>query len=151
MISLTLGSSESVSETKCEYEDVILIWRNKPAYSYNDVKAMAWYKEKYLIATWEEGKGFKEYSPYIGRLMQIRETGIKLKASKRSDSGSYWLSLTLASIRDTLEAIAPSSKCKPNITEEGSVLKAKVPSDGCGTPALSPKWKKKLARMSSKR
>ncbi|KAL3868605.1 hypothetical protein ACJMK2_041405 [Sinanodonta woodiana] len=149
MTSLALGSFESVSTAKCEYEDANLIWRNTPAYSLNDVKAMAWYKGKdSLIASWLEGKGFREYPPYIGRLMQIGETGIKLKRTNRSDSGSYWLSLTLASTDHKIEAVthlevkvAPSSQCKPNITEEGSVLKAQVPSVGCGIPPLSPKWK----------
>ncbi|KAK3596773.1 hypothetical protein CHS0354_038774 [Potamilus streckersoni] len=150
MTLLVLGLFESVSEAKCEYEDANLIWPNTGAYLFNDVKAMAWYKGKdSLIATWLEGKGFKEYDPYIGRLMQIGETGIKLKTVNRSDRGSYWLSLTLASTDHKLEAVthfevivAPSSKCKPTITDEGSILKAELPSsEGCGIPPLSPKWK----------
>ncbi|KAL3868600.1 hypothetical protein ACJMK2_041401 [Sinanodonta woodiana] len=149
MASFALGSFESVSAAKCEYEDANLTWRNTPAYSLNDVYAMAWYKgNDSLIASFEISKKFKEYPPYIGRVMQIEETGIQLKRTNRSDSGSYWLFLTLANQTIQLDAVthfevivAPSSHCKPNITEEGSRLKAQLPSEGCGTPPLSPKWK----------
>ncbi|KAK3584972.1 hypothetical protein CHS0354_009664 [Potamilus streckersoni] len=110
---------------------------------------MAWYNGKgSFMATWLEGKGFVEYPPYIGRLMQIGETGIKIKTATREDSGTYWLSLTIASGDHKLEAkthldvkVAPLSECKPRITRSGSVLKAELPSEGCGTPVLIPRWK----------
>ncbi|KAL3869641.1 hypothetical protein ACJMK2_042306, partial [Sinanodonta woodiana] len=144
LISLTVGSLES-----CEYDDANVIWRNTPEYSLSDVKAMSWYKGKgSLIATWLEGKGFVEYPPYIGRLMQIGETGIKIKTTSISDSGIYWLSLTLASVDHKLEAetnlevkVAPSKLCKPRITKEGSFIKADLPQEGCGVPHLRTKWK----------
>ncbi|KAL3869633.1 hypothetical protein ACJMK2_042298 [Sinanodonta woodiana] len=150
LISRILGSLDTFSEIKCEHEAANLIWRNTPAYSFDDVKAMAWYKGKdSLIATWMEGKGFVEYAPYIGRLMQIGETGIKIKTANRSDSGTYWLSLTLASVDHKLEAatslevkVAPSSECKPRITRAGSIMMAELPPEGCGTPYLTPKWKR---------
>ncbi|KAL3868601.1 hypothetical protein ACJMK2_041402 [Sinanodonta woodiana] len=149
MTSLALGSFESVSAATCEYKDAKLEWRNIPPYSVNDVKAISWYKGKDTrIATWLDGKGFKEDSPYNGRLTQIGETDLWLRAATRSDNGSYSFTLTFATTHRTLDAVthleviaAPSSQCKPNITEEGSILKAEVPSVGCGTPPLSPKWK----------
>ncbi|KAL3869580.1 hypothetical protein ACJMK2_042248 [Sinanodonta woodiana] len=150
LISLTFGSLDSVSESMCEYEDANLIWRNAPTYSLSDVKAMAWYKGKgSLIATWLEGKEFMEYHPYIGRLMQIGETGIKIRTANRSDSGIYWLSLTLASVDRKLEAatylevkVAPSKLCKPKITQEGPLIKADLPPEDCGIPHLRTKWKR---------
>ncbi|KAL3869630.1 hypothetical protein ACJMK2_042295 [Sinanodonta woodiana] len=150
LISKILGLLDNFSDVKCEHEDADLIWRNTPAYSLDDVKDMAWYKGKdSLIATWMEGKGFVEYAPYIGRLMQIGETGIKIKKANRSDSGTYWLSLTLASVDHKLEAathlevkVAPSSECKPIIARAGSNLMAKLPHEGCGTPYLTPRWKR---------
>ncbi|KAL3869643.1 hypothetical protein ACJMK2_042308 [Sinanodonta woodiana] len=149
LISLTFGSLDTVSEAICEYEDANLIWRNILNYSLSDIKAMAWYKGKYsLIATWVEKKGFMEYSPYIGRLMKIGETGIKIKTANISDSGIYWLSLTLASEYRKPEAstylevkVAPSKLCKPKITKEGSFIKADLPQEGCGIPHLRTKWK----------
>ncbi|KAL3869629.1 hypothetical protein ACJMK2_042294 [Sinanodonta woodiana] len=149
LISPTVGFFDTDSEAVCEYEDANLIWRNTPTYSLNDVKAMAWYKGKgSLIATWMEGKGFIEYAPYVGRLMQIGETGIKIMTTKRSDSGTYWLSLTLGSADHKLEAktdlvviVAPSSFCKPNLTREGSFLKADLPAVDCDTSRLTLQWK----------
>ncbi|KAL3869634.1 hypothetical protein ACJMK2_042299 [Sinanodonta woodiana] len=149
LISLTLGSFNTVSEAMCEYEDANLIWRNAPAYSPSDIKAIEWSKGKdSRIATWLEGKGFMEYPPYIGRLMQIGETGIKIKTANRSDSGIYRVSLTLASVAYKLEVatnldvkVAPSNLCKPRITQEGMFIKADLPHDGCGIPHLRTKWK----------
>ncbi|KAL3869588.1 hypothetical protein ACJMK2_042256 [Sinanodonta woodiana] len=149
LISLTLGLFDTVSEAKCEFEDANVTWRNTLEYSPSDVKAMAWYKGKgSLIATWLEGKGFMEYPPYIGRLMQIGATGITIRTANRSDSGIYFLSLTLASVDHKLEAatylevkVAPSTLCKPRITQEGPFIKADLPQEGCGIPHLRTNWK----------
>ncbi|KAL3869636.1 hypothetical protein ACJMK2_042301 [Sinanodonta woodiana] len=149
LISLTLGLFDTVSEAKCEFEDANVTWRNTLEYSPSDVKAMAWYKGKgSLIATWLEGKGFMEYPPYIGRLMQIGATGITIRTANRSDSGTYFLSLTLASVDHKLEAatylevkVAPSTLCKPRITQEGPFIKADLPQEGCGIPHLRTNWK----------
>ncbi|KAK3584973.1 hypothetical protein CHS0354_009665 [Potamilus streckersoni] len=155
-ISLVVGSFDSASEAKCEYEDANLIWLNMPSYSLSDVKAMAWYNGKgNLIASWLEGKGFVEYPPYMSRLIQIGETGIKIRTATRSDSGTYWLSLTLSSVDHKLEAathlevkVAPSNQCKPRITQEGRILKAELRLEWCGTPPLTLKWKLTNATVS---